>query len=303
MEKFQKHFIELVQKLVNTYTDIFDEYTVRSIIKSIDPILKDDFKKYTIKSDPKDLSLKCFTFRYMVQWYDHINSYKDLILNEDMKIFEKKELLIDLPINFVLINKSKYQTQDHIKSILTYLKVMLVYCEELIKEIKLSHKNKKYIERNRAIFQEKLTPIKQKIINMFGKEAYNDSMDKIVEHTYKKINRNKHKFMNGKLDVNDIRPLVESCYNDIVDKYNNGEYSKDELKSSLKIIIKNIISSSDVESEEYMGMVNNVIKIFSKESDEDLPEVSKDNIKDQYKNLLEKLEKEDLDADLELHKI
>lgn len=299
MEKFQKLFIELIQKSVNTYTDIFDEYSVKGIIKSIDPIMKDDFSKFTVKTDPKILSTKCNTFRYMIQWYDHIFPLKDKIISMDQSIFEKKEILLDLPINFVAIQKSQYQTPENVKSIQTYLKLMFIYCDELIKNTNLSQKNKKLIKRTKAINQEKLTPIKKKIIEMFGKEAYNDSIDKMVEHTFKKINRNKHKFTNGKVEVNDVRDLIESCYNDIVDKFKEGEYSKDELKSSLKIIIGTIISSSDVESEEYMGMVNNVLKMFAKD---DLPEITNENIKEQYKSLLERLENED-DTDFDLDKI
>lgn len=289
MDKFQKFFVELVQKIVNTYTDVFDEYTVRALIKSIDPILKE---KIDSKSplDPKQLSLKSPTFKYMIQWHDHIYEYRELIINSDESLLEHNELLVDLPINFSRVLKSKYQTAEHIKAILTYFKIMLACCDQLISSIKLSNKSKKLIERNRVIKQEKMTAVKQKIINIIGKDAYNDSIDRIFEHTYKKIDRNKHKFVKGSFDSNDVRSLIESCYNDIMEKYNKGEYSDDELKSSLKIIIKNILLTEDADYEEYLPMVNNVIKMFSGNEGLNLSEVNTDNIKEQYRDILKQIE-------------
>jgi len=261
---FHRLLFEFIDKLGKAFPDVIDDVNLKTIISTIDPILKDPVAEYTTDDE---LKKKSTTFKYMIQYYDNINhiateiaAQNHEIMTDIKKYKTPKLLLVDIDIDFIKLWSNKKITDDTKTSILTYLKLMNGAVEGVIDEYKISNKSKKLILRNRIINYKLQTEIKKKIYEVIGEDGRNDTVDKMIDEIIKSVQKSKHLFEKGKITPEKMQTIMGGLHKKMMDKYEQGELDNGDLIKTFKSLMKNLLSNKEGNLRDSIGSVMELLK-------------------------------------------
>ena len=266
---FHRLLFEFIDKLGKAFPETIDEVNLKTIISTIDPILKDPLDNY---KDDEELKKKSATFKYMIQFHDNISGVAKQITEKNFEVLDDikkyktpRRLLVDIDIDFIKLWNNKKATDETKGVILTYLGLMNSAVESIIESYKISNKSKKLILRNRIINLKMQTELKKKIYEVIGEDGRNETVDKMIDEIIKSIQKSKHLFEKGNITPEKMQNIMGGLHKKMMDKYEQGELDEEDLKSTFKSLMKNILRNKDGNLKESIGSVMEMLKATGNE--------------------------------------
>lgn len=293
VKSFNRILFEFIDKLSRAFPETIDETNLKTIIATLDPLKKD--KCIMPENDETEIK-KSATFHYMIQFYDHISKIAEHLIAKNEDIFNEtqkkkyktpKLILVDIDIDLHKLWKHKDITDETKKIIMTYLSLLTTIAEGLINEYKISNKAKKQILRNKIVNAKFQNELKKKIYDIIGKDGKNETVDKMIDEILSSVQKNKHMFSKGQITPEKLQNMMGGLHKKMMDKYEQGELDENDLKSTFKSLMKNILGNKDVNLKESIGSVMEMMKATGNE--EMLNMIDENMTEDDLRNKFEEI--------------
>ena len=256
--QFQAFLKKFIEQLVNTYPIDFEE-NIKTIGEKLKTIIDEDMSKYKDRNQLK----KSETFSFIIKFLHSLIEIKEDIHKGNVDIMTTsifpndlfQEIPIDLP---QLIDVNKIEGNER-KTIFVHVALLMKTAENASKVYELSvreRKNQKVRKVYRNHMREKM---REYIYDVLGPDGRNESMEAVVESILDELEKKRTAIERGQMGPNEIKDMVMKLYNKFKKKHEEGEINVEDMYTSTKILIKNLMNNKDLNLKDgFKDILNNM---------------------------------------------
>lgn len=263
ISRFNKHIIDFITNLTQTFPEEFTETNANPIKKTLGPLRDENVDKMTIMIQLRNSE----THKYMLRFYKNIENLVPHIKEVKLDLFDREkksvykpppDVMWGIPVNFTQIWEAKETTDTNKKVVLTYLKLLVSFCETLVPLFKITKDQRREVIKNRKKKDVKKDEMMKHIYNIVGEKG-NKSIDTIVNDIMDDYDGLKQTFTANVVDGEKVQSHIEQIYKKVFNRYQNEELSDDQLMTGCKNLFNNVMEGDDEVLKDNIGAIMDMV--------------------------------------------